>query len=331
MRLVLGLSLTACSAAWALVDIDDGKILADRIVALDSPHDIARAGARSVQAFDNESDYAIEGIRLTWSEDAQQQGVRLRTKLRLFGFQTVETVSQDDAREGRNKTARYLDPHLALAYGAARSDVNGDGSGSLLRRVSGQVPIRVAAASGTAAAVVLGIGFYALVSPSESEAPDNTAAASTSPQSVPEADAAPAATPSAVAEPVAAPAVTASPPRAPEPVAGSLPASGPGSSEAAWVPDDTIEIELDSTVPEIIPAQIEEPHLSNAHLPAGRAQPVVGPAQPVVGPAQPAIGPAHLPAGPAQPAAAPGPPTVSQFLLPTPLPPVLSSLFDALP
>ena len=56
MRVVMGLSLTATSAVWALVDTKDGAILADEVVALDSVNEIARATARSVQAFALQSD-----------------------------------------------------------------------------------------------------------------------------------------------------------------------------------------------------------------------------------------------------------------------------------
>ena len=128
MRLFLGLSLTVSSAVWVLVDTDNGNLLAEEVVALDSLPDLARAAAVGVQTFDAQTEYDIEGVRLTWCDDASQQGIRLRTKLRLFGFEKVETVSQEAAREGRNMTARFLAPHLVLAYGAARSDRHADKS-----------------------------------------------------------------------------------------------------------------------------------------------------------------------------------------------------------
>ena len=52
MRLVLGLSLTVSSAVWVLVDTDNGNLLAEEVVALDSLPDLARAAAVSVQTFD---------------------------------------------------------------------------------------------------------------------------------------------------------------------------------------------------------------------------------------------------------------------------------------
>ncbi len=63
MRVVLGLSLTASSAVWAVVDTVSGKILADEVVAIDSLQEIARATARSIQAFDLHTEHDVEGVR----------------------------------------------------------------------------------------------------------------------------------------------------------------------------------------------------------------------------------------------------------------------------
>lgn len=338
MPLLLGLSLTESSAVWALVDTGDGKILAEEVVAIDSSHEIARAAARSVQAFDTQTQHDIEGIRLTWSDDARQHGIRLRTKLRLFGFETVETVSQDAAREGRNKTARHLAPHLVLAYGAARADVNTTESRRLLQdlatrvpnavaakmpiRLTEQTPVRVAVAAGAAVVAVAAIGLYAVMAPSPSAVPDNTAAVSTPPQVVsevgPVADAAPPGVPIPWVDPwpVAAPAVTPAPSPAPKPVAAWLPETTVVQPEPVAVPTATVDVEVDSTAPAAITTSVGTPHLPAPHLPPGPVQLAVGPAQP---PAQPA-------ATPARPAA-----VAPQIVLPSPLPPALSTLFGALP
>ncbi len=140
MRVVLGVSLTAGSAVWVLVDTYDGSIIADEVVPLESVNEIARAAARSVQAFALQSERDIDGVRLVWDDDARQHGIRLRTKLRLFGFETVETVSEDAAREGRNRTARHIAPHMVLAYGAARADLEGDDDKGVLGRLVSRVP-----------------------------------------------------------------------------------------------------------------------------------------------------------------------------------------------
>ncbi|MDG4666978.1 hypothetical protein [Mycobacterium sp. 236(2023)] len=132
--------MTASSAVWVLVDTYDGSIIADEVVPLESVNEIARAAARSVQAFALQSEQDIDGVRLVWDDEGRQHGIRLRTKLRLFGFDTVETVSEDAAREGRNRTARHIAPHMVLAYGAARADLDdADGKG-VLGRLAARVP-----------------------------------------------------------------------------------------------------------------------------------------------------------------------------------------------
>lgn len=340
MRFVLGLSLTASSAVWALVDTDDGTIVADEVVALDSLHEIARAAALSVQAFDAKTEHDIEAIRLTWTDDAHQDGTRLRTKLRLFGFETVETVSEEEAREGRNKTARHLAPHLTLAYGAARSDPGDNETGSVIQRLAALVPRpvaarvpaplaawppnRLAAASAAAAAAVVAvgvaIGLYGFGSHSPSEAP-YTAAAEPNAQARPQARPAPiSAPPKAVPPSVAKPPTDPAPSPVPEPVSAWLPETTVAQPEIVAAPESATEVYLDSTVPESLPTTVGVPHLPAAqHLSRpGRATA----APPAAGPVMPANAPAQ------QPWAVAAPPAP---LPPAPLPPVLSSLFGALP
>ncbi|WP_205538527.1 hypothetical protein [Mycobacterium kyogaense] len=202
----MGLSLTAKSAVWALVDVKDGTILADEVVTLDSANEIARATARSIQAFALQSQRDIDGVRLTWSDDARAHGIRLRTKLRLFGFDTVETVTPEAAREGRNRTARHIAPHLVLAYGAARADLHGDEHRNVLSRLVSRVPLPVSAAAGVIA--VAGVGIYALTGGFTASTPVTEASApAPAPAAVPSAPPVPAAAPvpAPVAGPVAAP------------------------------------------------------------------------------------------------------------------------------
>ncbi|MDA2893601.1 hypothetical protein PDG61_21980 [Mycolicibacterium sp. BiH015] len=132
--------MTANSAVWVLVDTYDGSILADEVVPLESVNEIARAAARSVQAFALQSERDIDGVRLVWDDEARAHGIRLRTKMRLFGFDTVETVSEEAAREGRNRTARHIAPHMVLAYGAARADLDSDTDRGVLGRLVARVP-----------------------------------------------------------------------------------------------------------------------------------------------------------------------------------------------
>lgn len=323
MRLVLGLSLTASSAVWVLVDTDDGRILAEEVVELESLHEIARTAALSVQALDSRTEYDIEAVRLTWTDDAYPHGVRLRTKLRLFGFEPVETVPSEAARAGRNKTARHLAPHLALAYGAARADRDADG-GNVLRRFASRAPLRGMVAASGAAAVVVSVGLFAFEDQSPSvpayDAAAEPAAARTEPQSV--------SAPKSAVPRATKPASTPTPARVPEPVPERLRATGAAAPANVAVPELTTEIELDSTVPVTLPATIGVPHLS--HAPAQAAVPVQVPAETgtAVHGAMPLQG-----VGPVPPAPAPGQEQVvsTPINVPSPLPPPLSRVLDALP
>ncbi|WP_234815429.1 hypothetical protein [Mycolicibacterium duvalii] len=139
----MGLSLTATSAVWVLLDTSSGTVLAEEVVAVTSVDEVAKAAAQSVQAFAAQTDHDIDSVHLTWTEDGRQHGIRLRTKLRLYGFDAIETITPDEAREGRNRTARHIAPHLAMAYGAARA-THADDTGSALQRLTALVPHRSA-------------------------------------------------------------------------------------------------------------------------------------------------------------------------------------------
>lgn len=313
MRVVMGLSVTAKSAVWALVDTKDGTILADEVVTLDSANEIARAAARSVQSFALQSERDIDGVRMTWSDDARAHGIRLRTKLRLFGFETVETVSQDAAREGRNRTARHIAPHLVLAYGAARADLHGAEHRNVLARLVSRVPVAISAAAAAASvAVVAGVGIYALTGGFSSTTPVTDAAA---PAPAP-ASAAPAPPPAAAPPPPAAPAPPAAAP-VPAPMAQPVAAEPATPVEAAaptldeapaatamsdvdtaspvalpsaavpqvaavqdvqTVPDVPAAAGIIAAQPQTISTVIGEPHLTGSQLAAGPVEAVVAPA-----------------------------------------------------
>lgn len=215
---VLGLSLTATSAVWVLLDTSSGTILADEVVPEGPAEEVARTAAQSVQAFAAHAAHPIDRVHLTWTADGQPQGVRLRTKLRLYGFDAIDTLTQDEAREGRNRTARHIAPHLAMAYGAARAG-HADEPGSPLQKLTALVPHPVAdpggigarwsrfvddartaldgaaarrpvqVAGGVAAVAVVGLVAYALVgtSPPAVPAPEPVETVAESVQSPPEA------------------------------------------------------------------------------------------------------------------------------------------------
>lgn len=335
MRVVLGISLTGTSAVWALVDTKDGHVLADEIVQIESLNEIARAAARSVQNFDAQTEHDVEGVRMTWTDDAHAIAIRLRTKLRLAGFEVIESVAEHQARENRNKTARHIAPHLVLAYGAARTDpAEEEAENRLLRRLVARVPLHVPefrqismlqsrfstvqlrsahiAAAASVAVALIGVVLYAaLWTPS---APDVDTTVAEPPAALPVAPA-PAApppllpAPQAAVEPVAPPTVTPTPAAEPAvPVAAWQPATAAIQPEIADEPvvevaEQPLAADVNTAEPQTIPAVADEPHLTDA---------------------QPLAGPVPAPAVAPLPAPAPQPPAPS---IPSPL----NILFSALP
>ena len=299
MRVVMGLSLTATSAVWALVDTKDGAILADEVVALDSVNEIARATARSVQAFALQSDRDIDGIRMTWTDDGRDHAIRLRSKLRLFGFDTIEHVSEDEAREGRNQTARHIAPHLTLAYGAARAHP-ADEAHHLLRRLTSRVPAARAtiarvpmritmAASIAAVCAVTALGVFAVMGGPSSQ-PVETANAEPAPAAAPPAALTPPARTGPA--PVAAPAPARQPavPAPQAPVVDTPPPTAAPQIVADPQPASAPQVVAD-------PQPASAPQVVSQPQPASAAQVVADP-QPAsaaqVTPSQPATAPHHM-------------------------------------
>ncbi len=331
MHAVLGVSLTATSAAWALVDTADGTIIADEVVVVDSPAEVANSAARSVQAFAQRTDCDFDGVRITWGEDASGHGIRLRSKLWLLDFD-VASVSQEDAREARNQTARYVAPELVLAYGAARVDPHADDGWYGLRSMAARVPRQVGVVARVAA--VAGVGLLVMADVSTSTAPETGTADSATPMEAaaavshdPASDPAPRPVAAAVPDPVAEPAPPAeavSQPAAPmpqivateeiavpeasTPAAGNSTVSSPVDSPAIATVDSTPasagvsigDSTVNSAEPEPVSVAVGEPHLSG-----------VGPA----------LGPAP----------APDPPADSSAPLPPPPPGPLNIVFRVLP
>ena len=320
----MGLSLTAKTTVWALVDTKDGTILADEVVALDSANEIARATARSIQTFALQTERDIDGVRMTWTDDARAHGIRLRNKLRLFGFETVETVSADDAREGRNQTARHIAPHLVLAYGAARAKPHADDHRNVLVRLASRTPIPVAAAAGVAA--VAGVGIYALTGGFSSTTRPVTPAAAPAPAAPPQAapapnHPAPIMAPVAPVVPVEAP--VAAPPSESAAVDAPVvratveetPAATPtvadvdSEPQIATVPHLNAGQQVDTmpatagitpTDEQTISTLTGQPHLTGSQLAAGPVQAVVAPV-----PAQSVVTPTTTAPAPQQPSGGP--------------------------
>ncbi len=318
MRELLGLSLTANSVVWTLVDLKDGTIVADDVVEVDSAENVANAAAHSVQEFALRTERDIDAIRIAWSEGTAGSAVKLTSKLRSLGFSDIDVISEDEARQSRNRTARYIDPPLELAYGAART-VTAEDHDRPLRRMAGWLPARRVSMAVASSVVVMALGAaaagYMLVGKAPSQVADGT---STPVASAPPPDdalvvAVPAAalpqppTPEAV---VAPPVVLALPPvEAAAPTVNDEP-------EVATVPETAA---LTDTAPTPVQADTiaGQPHLTPKAPAAGST--TVPETAPIPATATaPAPAPAATIAG--QPHLTPG--ALSARLLPGPVPPI---------
>lgn len=119
--MVLGLSLTSDDVVWVLVDEADGTVIDHDVIEVHEDAEMAGAAARGAHAIATNGGFDVTGVRLTWSDVAAQDGLRLRTRLSACGFRTVEVVPY------RCAVAVMVhpdtEPGLALAYGAAVAKV----------------------------------------------------------------------------------------------------------------------------------------------------------------------------------------------------------------
>lgn len=120
--MVLGLSLTSEDIVWVLVDESDGTVADHDSVEFQADAEIASAAARGARAIATAGGFDVERIRLTWSDDVARDGLRLRSHLGCLGFDNVEAVPMKCA--GAVMVDPDMEPALAMAYGAARAEVN---------------------------------------------------------------------------------------------------------------------------------------------------------------------------------------------------------------
>ncbi|AFM17478.1 hypothetical protein Mycch_2717 [Mycolicibacterium chubuense NBB4] len=168
MGAVLGLSLTASDIVWALVDASDGALLDHDALEFDTDSRLAAEAARGAEDIARAGGLEVDRVRLVWSEDVEDDGVRLQARLAHSCRAEVEAVPLTCAMAAP-VAAQAVDmaPRLALAYGAARADVGLHDAITMPIRLRENAPRRrhrrriVAAAVGTAAAAVLSIFFLA--------------------------------------------------------------------------------------------------------------------------------------------------------------------------
>ena len=164
MRTVLGLSLNSNEVAWVLVDAAAGTVLDHDVLEFHADAEIAGTAARGAHVIARTCGFEVDRVRLTWSSDATEDGLRLRTRLETQGFSDVEAVALACAMAVIvAPEAMDMAPRSALAYGAALAPVSpGE---AITVPVVQRIPARsrlhrrriVSAVLGVAAAAVLGV------------------------------------------------------------------------------------------------------------------------------------------------------------------------------
>ncbi|GFM18827.1 MULTISPECIES: hypothetical protein [Mycobacteriaceae] len=164
MGTVMGLSLTADMVGWVLVDVDAGGLLDHDVLEVTAGAEIAGAAVLGAHAIAATAGHEIDRVRITWSDDAGHDGLRLQSRLRSLALSPVEAVPQSRA------LAVLVDPEdadlpvdIALAYGAAMAAADHD---ETIPDPVGVDPVRrsparrlLTSALGVAAAVAIGVFF----------------------------------------------------------------------------------------------------------------------------------------------------------------------------
>lgn len=165
MGAVLGLSLTATEVVWALVD-ETARTVADHdAVEWDADYAIAEAAARGAHALARACGLEVDRVRLVWTPDARDDGMRLRAHLDSLGIDTEAVPLTCATRVLVDPGQSDMPPLVALAYGAALAEV--EPSEAITVALPRQAPARrprrrtrvVAAALGVAAAAAVGAVF----------------------------------------------------------------------------------------------------------------------------------------------------------------------------
>ena len=262
----MGLSLTADVVGWVLMDLDAGGLLDHDVLEVTAGAETAGAAVLGAHAIAATAGHEIDRVRITWSDDAAHDGLRLQSRLRSLALSPVEAVPRSRA------LAVLVDPEdadlpvdIALAYGAAMAaddtaeTIPGPGADEPVRRS----PARrlLTSALGVAAAVALGVFFLGAAG-----GPD-VAPAATAVEQPSAADpgwvAVPVAPPNTVAVPARKVVAVPSPRTAqPEPVTSYYPAQPAATVPAAQVAPGAAAVTaaepqgqpvLSGTQPEVVP------------------------------------------------------------------------------
>ncbi|MBX7434621.1 hypothetical protein JDV09_21350 [Mycobacterium sp. Y57] len=270
MGIVLGLSLTAGEVAWVVADTTGGTVLDHDALTFDTGTEIAGTAARGAHAIATADGHRVQRVRLTWSPDAADDAVRLRTRLRDMGFGPVEAVPPEHASAASAGHPDGLTTSVVLAYGAALAVV--DPSEAITEPVAQRIPPTRPAGRrrsltgwmGVAAAVAVGVLCL-----SAGAVPTVAPAATSAEQTAPD--------PGAGWE-----SVTAPPNPASTQIRKVVPAPSAATRRPAPVPayyPPAQPAGVTGPVPAAAPVPAGEPHLPDAqpHLPG--AGPTAGPVE----------------------------------------------------
>ncbi|WP_370331010.1 hypothetical protein [Mycolicibacterium hippocampi] len=110
--------MTADELAWVLVDSAESSVLDHDALPYDDEGGIADAAVRGANAIAQACGYELDRVALTWSEDVDGEGLRLRSRLGCLGLREAEAVPVATAT-ALGRQAGDVVPRLGPAYGAA--------------------------------------------------------------------------------------------------------------------------------------------------------------------------------------------------------------------
>ena len=93
----MGLSLTADVVGWVLVDVDAGGLLDHDVLEVTAGAEFGGAAELGAHAIAATAGNEIDRVRITWSDDAAHDGLRLQSRLRSLALSPVEAVPQSRA------------------------------------------------------------------------------------------------------------------------------------------------------------------------------------------------------------------------------------------
>lgn len=274
MSTVIGLSLTADVIGWVLVDVDDGTVFDHDVLDVTADTETAAAAVLGAHAIATTAGHEIDGVRITWSDDAAHAGFRLQCRLRGLALPPIEAVAHCRALAvlvGPEQADMASD--IAVAYGAALATVapGEPSSEPVSRRLRRRVRPRQLLTSVLGVAAAVSLGVFGL---GAAGGPDIAPAATAVEQPAP-----------ADAGWVAVPATPPSPAVAPVRKVAAVPsprAAAPSVDAPVYYPPQAVAATAAPEAAPVVVVEPEGPPLSSAPEPA--AVPHLGAPEPVAVP-----------------------------------------------